>query len=148
MVHSPKTGDDPDIRHKSEEDIQVPWPLSLKLFGKLLICSQRSVSQAGHPTSSFRSLHVPFGHSYLLKALQEAWALYRLGREVASVASKLQGPFAGFISESPGTGKKVSNGHRKEKPLEVQCLEQRPSSLQPSALHISGPLSHVEKWVG
>lgn len=61
------------------------------------------------------------------------------------MASKLQGPFAGFISKSPGTGKRG---------------EQRPSwgtaagsttsgaEAQLSALHIAGPLGHVEKWVG
>lgn len=64
------------------------------------------------------------------------------------MASKLQGPFAGFISKSPGTGKEVSNGHHKEKQLKYNVWNRGPSSLQPSALHISGPLSHVEKWVG
>lgn len=97
---------------------------------KTLICSQRSVSQAGHPTSSFWSLHVPFGHSDLCKEPQEAWALYRLGREVASMASKLQGPFAGFISVTRNWGR-GEQCHPKERRLEVQCLEQRPQLSSP-----------------
>lgn len=56
------------------------------------------------------------------------------------MTSKLQGPFAGFSSKLPGTGKEVDNGHRKKKHLEVQCLEQRP---QPSsALSIFAGLAH------
>lgn len=66
------------------------------------------------------------------------------------MTSKLQGLFAGFSSKLPGTGKEVDSGHRKKKHLEVQCLEQRPqfSSALTQHLRRSGPLSHVEKWVG
>lgn len=111
------------LRHKAEEGIQVPWPSSLKLFGKLNLQSKICGHKSGHPASRFLSLRVPFGHSYLLKAPQEAWALYRLGKEVASMTSVLQGTLAGFISKLSETGKEVSSAHHKEKQLVVQCLE-------------------------
>lgn len=101
---------------------------------KTLICSQRSVSQAGHPTSSFWSLHVPFGHSDLCKEPQEAWALYRLGREVASMASTLQG-FAGFISQSPGTGEEVSSAILRKGGWKYSAWNRGPSSPALSTAH-------------
>lgn len=101
---------------------------------KTLICSQRSVSQAGHPTSSFWSLHVPFGHSDLCKEPQEAWALYRLGREVASMASKLQG-FAGFISVTRNWGR-GEQCHPKERRLKYNAWNRGPSSPALSTAHV------------
>lgn len=111
---------------------------------KTLICSQRSVSQAGHATSSFWSLHVPFGHSDLCKVPQEAWALYRLGREVASMASKLQGPFAGFISQSPGTGKEVSNAVLRKGSWKYNAWNRGPSSPALSTAHLWPTKSYGE----
>lgn len=71
MVCPLKAGDDPDIKAQSRREYPGSMALTTEALWKTLICSQRSVSQAGHPTSSFWSLHVPFGHSYLLKAPQE-----------------------------------------------------------------------------
>lgn len=49
-----------------------------------------------------------------------------LRREVATVASELQGASAGFSSKLPGAEKEVRDGHQEKKPLKYNAWKKAP----------------------
>lgn len=144
---SPEDWRGPDIRHRAEE---YPGPTAFitEALWKALILQSEICVTGWPPHLQLPGSPCSLRSQLLASGTTGAWALCRLGREVASMASKLQGPFAGFISESPGTGKRGEQWPSYGTAAGSTTSGTEASSLQPSALHISGPLRHVEKWVG